>query len=161
MPKRDMTDLLKKPEPSRDEKIGSNGQKMNVADRMSLEQQIRDTEENTGQLRSVGPSREMKDQLEHRKDILRHDDDLRAKAYAGRDQLNSRKKQLESVLKENMPTHNEMWSKSGTTESQRAIRHNMEFQSKFAKEIREYQQVMVSLEPDDPQAQSLERIRPD
>lgn len=75
--------------------------------------------------------------------------------------MNVRKKQLEKVLADNMPSKEEMWRKTGTSESQQAIRHNIEFQKRFASETKEYQQVMARLEPDDPDAQSLERIRPD
>lgn len=160
MPKRSLADL-QHPEIGRDEKIGSNDQKLTVSDRTSLEDQIRQTEENTGQLNSVPRDSSLGKQLEHRKDLLRHDDDLRAKAHENRDRLNMRKKQLEKVLVDNMPSKEEMWRRSGTSESQQAIRHNIEFQKKFALEVREYQQVMVQLDPDDPEAQSLERIRPD
>lgn len=161
MPKRNMSDLSpSKPETSRDEKIGTINQKLAVSDRLSLEQQIRDTEENSGH-NSTSMPREMKDQHEHRKDLLRHDDDVRAKAYEDRDRLSARRKQLEKVLADNMPSKEEMWRKTGTAESQQAIRHNIDFQKRFASEVREYQQVMVRLEPDDPDAHSLERIRPD
>lgn len=161
MPKRNMSDLLpSKAEPSRDEKIGTINQKLAVSDRLSLEQQIKDTEENSGHSSTSMPT-EMRVQLEHRKDLLRHDDDVRSRAHEDRDKLNVRKKQLEKVLADNMPSKEEMWRKTGTSESQQAIRHNIEFQKRFASETKEYQQVMARLEPDDPDAQSLERIRPD
>lgn len=163
MPKK-FADLVRPSTPvdhrSPDEKIGARKTKMNVADRESLKRQIEDTEANLNDVKDVAPSGDIRAQNEQRKKILQHDEDLEARGLS-KDRLAEREEKIREILVREMPSKEEMWRRSGTSESQQAIRHNIHFQDKYGDLVREWQDLKVKLEPDDPYAQSLENIRPD
>jgi hypothetical protein len=167
MAKRGYADVLQK-DPTKSapaqEKIGRTNQKLTESDRRSLAEQIARREEEIlakKDMNSDADVSEMKRDIEHKKMILQHDDDLTPKSDSQRDRLAMRAKEIADVLKEKMPTHREMWPKSGSVEASRAVRHNLQFQEKYGELCREWQDIQNKLNPDDPNAQSLELIRPD
>ncbi len=72
----------------------------------------------------------MKREIKKKEIALQKDEDLRAKG-SDKDRLHREIKKLEDEIKPHMPTHNEMWAKTGTTESDYAVRHNREFQKNY------------------------------
>lgn len=143
------------------EKIERNRQKLTYADRVSLQHQIEEGEASLQHgLAGTANDPKAKRDLERKKMLLAHDDDLVARG-SDKDRLNSREKELRDLLVRHMPTKTEMWRKTGSNESQQAIRHNLDFQMKFDGQIKEWQNIRCRQEPDNPYAQSLENIRPD
>lgn len=98
-------------------------------------------------------------QLAKKEAILNRDQDLEAKGVA-KDKLAREAREIEAEIKEHMPTHNEMWAKSGTVEMERAVRKNMAFEAKFGDKVRRWKEIQNRLEPDDPLVSNVERIRP-
>lgn len=144
-----------------EERIGSNRQKMTVADRVTLQHQIAETEASLEHgLKDAKNDPKVKRELERKKMLLAHDEDLVARG-SEKDRLAAREKELRTLLVEKMPTKEEMWRKTGSPESQQAIRHNLSFQRQYGSQIREWQNIRCQQEPDNPFAQSLENIRPD
>jgi len=168
MARKGYADVLEKRDPtksvSREEKIGRTDQKLTEADRRGLAEQIAQREEEILAKKDMNPDAdvsEMKKEIEHKKMILQHDDDLRPKSESQTDRLAARAKELEEILKKNMPTKREMWPKPGSSEAAQAVRHNLQFQERYSEQCREWQDIQNKLNPDDPNAQSLELIRPD
>ncbi len=91
--------------------------------------------------------------------ILEKDDGLVAKGVQ-KDRLAKRAEEIEKELKENMPTHDEMWAKSGTVEMERAVRKNQDFENRYGDKVREWQDIQRRLEPEDSTHSYVERIRP-
>ena len=162
--RRSLSELVEDPTKSRmseEERIDRGGQKMTVADRLSLEHQIQEAEASIQHgLKGTSNDPKAKRELERKKMLLAHDDDLVARG-SEKDRLDTREKELRDLLVRNMPTKTEMWRKSGSNESQQAIRHNLDFQNRFDREIKEWQNIRCRQDPDNPYAQSLENIRPD
>lgn len=143
------------------ERIGQSRQKMTLADRLSLEHQIEEGEASLNHgLKGTPVDAKAKKDIEKKKMLLAHDEDLVARG-SEKDQLDRREKELRDMLVRSMPTKTEMWRKTGSNESQQAIRHNVEFQRKYDRECKEWQNIRCRQEPDNPYAQSLENIRPD
>lgn len=167
MARKSYADILEK-DPTKsvpkEEKIGRTTEKLTESDRRSLADQIARKEAEILDKKDMNPDADisdMKKDIEHKKMILQHDDDLTPKSGGQKDRLAARAEELASVLKQNMPTKREMWPKPGSTEAQQAIRHNLQFQDKYSEQCREWQDIQNKLNPDDPYAQSLETIRPD
>jgi hypothetical protein len=140
-------------------------QKLSVTEREAIKQQIASQEEqldNPERLAISGQNAtsEMKENVLKKKIILQKDDDLIARGTE-KDRLFARLKEIELILIPNMPTKNQMWAKSGTEESDRAVQKNLLFRSKYGKLASEWQNIKKRLEPDDPWAQSLDSIRPE
>lgn len=139
--------------------------KMSEEDRLALEEQIKDDElilANPDKLEAAevfGNNKEMKQSVARKKLALARDEELIA-IGPEKDRVYARIKELETKLKPNMPTRNEMWQKLGTEGSAAAVRKNRYFHEKFASEIQELISLKRRLEPYDPMAGSLERIRP-
>jgi hypothetical protein len=139
--------------------------KMSDEDRKALEDQIREDElilanpDKIAAAEGVMGNRQMRDSVRRKKDALGRDEDLIAKGDE-KDRIYKRIKELEIILKQNMPSRNEMWSRLGTDDSNTAVQKNMYYHKKFAREIQEVINLKRRLEPSDPQAGSLERIRP-
>jgi hypothetical protein len=147
-----------------EEKIGRDTKKLSESDRRSLENQIGQAEEEMAaklDMNKDADVSELKRQIDHKKMIVQHDEDLRPKSDTARDRLAARAKEIEDLIIPKMPNKREMWPKTGSVEAQQAVRHNLKFQETYDKECREWQDIQNKLEPDDPNAQSLERIRPD
>jgi hypothetical protein len=166
MPRRGYDDVLMKDptKMSAEEKIGRTKQKLGESDRRSLRSQIEQREEEIRSKKELNPDAdvsEMKREIDHKKMILQHDDDLVPKSGSERDRLAKRAKDIEDILKREMPTKREMWPKPGSTESQQAVRHNLKFQDQRDGLCKEWQEIQKKLNPEDPYAQSLELIRPD
>ncbi len=149
---------------SKEEKIGKNRQKLAESDRRHLAQQVAQDEEAiraSNDLSSPGDMSETKARINQNKMILGHDDDLTPKSENARDRLAARAKEIQTILVKEMPTKREMWPKQGSSEAQQAVRHNLHFQEQRSDLCREWQDIQNKLNPDDPNAQSLELIRPD
>lgn len=168
MPKRGYADVVEK-DPTKaqkatEERIGQTTQKLNEADRRALHGQIAQREDEIASAKDLNPDADvsaMKKEIDHKKMILQRDDDLTPKSGLATDRLAARAREIESVLKGKMPTKREMWPKPGTAEAQTAVRHNLKFQEQYDHLCKEWQDIQVKLNPDDPFAQSLESIRPD
>lgn len=149
---------------SREEKIGRITQKLNESDRRSLQNQVAQDEEAiraSQDLGSPGDSSEARKRIAQNKMILQRDDDLTPKTDGQSNRLYARAKEIEGVLIKNMPTKREMWPKPGSAEASQAVRHNLKFQDQYSGLCQEWQDIQNKLNPDDPNAQSLELIRPD
>jgi len=146
---------------SEEERIGANRQKMTVADRMTLQHQIEEGEASINHgMKDVPVDARAKREIERKKMLLAHDEEL-VPTGNEKDLLDAREKELRQLLIKEMPTKTEMWRKTGSNESQQAIRHNVNFQAKHDAEVKEWQNIRCRQEPDNPFAQSLENIRPD
>ena len=146
------------------EQIGRTQKKLSEDDRRGLRMQIDAKEEEIRAKMDMNPDAdvsEMKRELEHKKMIVQHDDDLGPKSESQRDRLAARASEIEQFLIKNMPTKKEMWAKTGTSESAQAVRHQLKYQGQFAELEHEWQDIKNKLEPEDPGAASLELIRPD
>lgn len=167
MPRKGYADVLEK-DPTKsvpqEEKIGRTQQKLSEADKRGLKMQIDQAEEEIRAKKDMSPDAdvsELRRQIDHKKMIVQHDDDLTPKSDGQRDRLYARSKEIETILVNEMPTKREMWPKTGSAEAQQAVRHNLKFQNDRSDLCREWQDIQNKLNPEDPNAQSLELIRPD
>lgn len=113
----------------------------------------------------VGPANNLdqsiiKRQLEQKDRVLSRDDELVAKGPL-KDKLAKEAKELEEAMKEDMCSVNELWTRSGTMESERAIQKQIAFERKHGNNARRWQEIQSRLEPDNPTNCNLERIRRD
>lgn len=113
----------------------------------------------------VGPAENLdqgaiKRQLEQKDRVLERDGKLVAKGVQ-KDRLSSRAKDIEEKIKSEMCTRNELWMKSGTMDSERAIQKQIAFEKKNGDLVREWQEIQSRLEPEDPMNCHVERIRPE
>lgn len=164
MPRKSYDDVLDPTKMSSEEKIGRTKQKLHESDRRSLSGDIERREEEIRAKKDLNPDADVSDlkrEIDHKKMILQHDDDLVPKSGSERDRLAARAKNIEDILKKEMPTKREMWPKPGSAESQQAVRHNLKFQEQRDGLCKEWQEIQKKLNPEDPYAQSLELIRPD
>ena len=168
MARKSYADVLEKRDPTksvpREEQIGRNSQKLGESDRRGLGEQIARKEDEIRMKKELNPDADVSDMLKEIKDkkmILQHDDDLTPKSDNQRDRLAARAKELSDILKSKMPTKREMWPKAGSSEAAQAVRHNLKFQEDCDSLCREWQDIQRKLNPEDPNAQSLELIRPD
>lgn len=74
-----------------------------------------------------------------------------------KDKLYARAKELESKIKQGMPTRDQMWAKRG--EHPGIVRHQRQWEARNARDIQEWKQIQRALEPGDPTASSIERLR--
>lgn len=139
--------------------------KMSEDDRKALEDQIKEDElvlanpDKLAAAESVSGNRQMQDSIRRKKDALGRDEELIVTGVE-KDRVYARIKELETKLKQHMPTKNEMWRRMGTDDSNEAVKKNMHFHNTYSHEIQELINLKRRLEPNDPMAGSLERIRP-
>lgn len=150
-------------------------QKMTVDERRSIEEQIRehsdileqrevplagtDTIVPVAQGRDLQSREKMDRQVRRGKFLLERDADLIARGRQ-KDDLWREKKELERELREHMPSQNEMWRKDGTTDMELAVRKNLEFHRRFGEKAQRWKDISRRLEPENPRADDMERIRP-
>lgn len=166
MPRTAYKDVLRDPTKgvSLEEKVGRTKEKLSEPDRRALQNQVLQREEEILAKKDMNKDADvsaMQKEIEHKKMILAHDEDLNPKTGYQTDRLAARAKEIEGILKKEMPTKREMWPKAGSVEAQQAIRHNLKFQNDRDALCKEWQDIQKKLNPDDPYAQSLELIRPD
>jgi hypothetical protein len=145
--------------------LGKVKDKLSVAERVAVEQQIADQEEqlaNPEGLQASGQNgvAEMKADIAKKKEMLDRDSSLVA-VGSEKDRIVARIKELQDAFLPDMPTKNEMWAKGGTEESDRAVQKNMRFHRLHDTKLFEWQNLKKRLEPHDPWAQSLDSIRPE
>lgn len=99
-------------------------------------------------------------QLEQKERALEQDEKLIAKG-AMKDKLAREAKELERQMRDAMCTRNELWTRSGTMDSERAIQKQIAFEKLHGDKARRWQEIQSRLEPDDPMNCNMERIRPD
>jgi hypothetical protein len=137
--------------------------KMSEEDRKILEDQIKEDQlilaNPDGLATEMQHKGKVQESIQAKQKALAKDEDLIAKGEE-KDRVYRRIKELETKLKQHMPSRNEMWQKLGTDGSTDAVKKNRYFHKTFAKEIQELVNLKRRLEPDDPNAGSLERIRP-
>jgi predicted RNase H-like nuclease (RuvC/YqgF family) len=90
--------------------------------------------------------------------ILQRDAALVAKGRK-KDSIAREIKQLEEEIAKHRPTRTMMAAKPGTPEFDRAVKMNLEFQRKYTPMMFHLKDLKRRLEPDDPDADNLERIR--
>ena len=171
MARKDYADVLEKREEKdptksvrREEQIGRTVQKLSESDRRGIRMQIEQREEEIRAKKDMNPDADVSDmrkEINDKKMIIQHDDDLTPKSDGQKDRLYARSQEIQAILVKEMPTKNEMWPKAGSAQAQQAVRHNMKFQEERGELCREWQDIQNKLNPDDPNAQSLELIRPD
>jgi hypothetical protein len=138
-------------------------QKMSVSERVSVEGQLRDREsmlKNEDELENTKVGTSGLDAEVHKLRRMVERDKSFQLTDQHRIMLSKKRKQLIDLMVPDMPTYDEMWLPTGTRESNRAVRKNIAFEQKHAKNIQQYQYVMRLLEPNDPDAGSIEEIRP-
>lgn len=74
-----------------------------------------------------------------------------------KDKLAARAKELEGKFTAGMPTRDEMWAKRG--EHPGIVRKQRNWEVRNADPIREWKQIQRQLNPDDPTASNIERLR--
>lgn len=99
-------------------------------------------------------------QLAQKEKILDNDDRLVARG-AEKDRLAKEAREIEERIKPNMCSRNELWYKSGTMDSEKAVLKQMAFERNHGRDAARLQEIRSRLEPDDPMNCSLERIRPE
>jgi len=167
MARKSYADVLEKDPTKRvpqEEKIGRTTMKLSESDKRGLRMQIEQREEEIRAKKDMNPDADVSDmqrEINQKKMIIQHDDDLTPKSDGQKDRLSARADEIREILVKEMPTKREMWPKPGSAEAQRAVRHNLKFQEDRADLCREWQDIQNKLNPDDPDAQSLELIRPD
>jgi hypothetical protein len=147
----------------RQEEIGRTKKKLDADSRRGLEMQVAQREEEIAAKKDLNPDADvsaMKREIDDKKMILQHDEDLEARG-GQRDRMSARVKEIDGILVKNMPTKREMWPKAGSSEAQQAVRHNLKFQEQYDPLVHERMDLLNKLNPDDPGAASLELIRPD
>ena len=90
-------------------------------------------------------------------DKLIHDGTPGKIAPATKDKLNKRATELEGVFTKGMPTRAEMWAKRG--EHPGIVRKQMAWEKRNAGAVQEWKQIQRRLEPEDPTASNIERLR--
>ena len=76
---------------------------------------------------------------------------------AQKDKVASRAKELESQFTQGMPTRDEMWAKRG--EHPGIVRKQKNWEERNSQKIQEWKQLRRQLNPDDPTASNIERLR--
>lgn len=99
-------------------------------------------------------------QLDKKERDLDQDEKLIAKGVQ-KDKLAREAKQLEEELRSEMCSRNELWQRSGTMDSEKAVAKQMAFEQKHGDKARRWQEIQSRLEPNDPMNCSMERIRPE
>jgi hypothetical protein len=144
--------------------------KMSAQDREPLKAQVAELEAQLTPQESKGfytpPVQDpaaVRKQIEHKKMLLQQDDDLAARG-SEKDRLFARKKEIEGILAAHKPTAKEMSQMptgSNSSAFSRAVDHNVKYQEKYQNLEHELQDLNIRLEPEDPNAQSLEYLRSD
>lgn len=73
-----------------------------------------------------------------------------------KDRLHKRQLELEKSIREGMPSYDEMWD---IKRNPGVPRKSLKWEARNSGNIEEYKQIMRQLEPDDPTASSVERLR--
>jgi len=78
-----------------------------------------------------------------------------------KDKLAARKKELETIITDNMPTRNEMWKVPGKDgyRADMALDKHIKWEAKNRFAIQEWQDIARALEPENPNAANIETIR--
>lgn len=93
--------------------------------------------------------------------ILERDAALLPKTAGERKKIEDEIRRLTEMIIKDMPTRREMNSALGTPEAERAIRRNRIFHAKHNNALLRLKHLKRCVDPDDPFAGDLERIRPD
>lgn len=139
-------------------------EKLSVAERRSVEETLGHDKDQIDHKDDLALSRSldfgvMKKSALRAKTQLEKDEDAVAR-NAQKDRLWKRVKELKDIFMPAMPTQEEMNLPTGTLAFQRAVEKNMRFEREFASAVHEYKHAMRRLEPEDPNAGNIERIRP-
>lgn len=135
--------------------------KMSVSEIETLKEQTSDFEEiihsDEGQVESRDQS-SIREQLRKNKLILQRDQELVARG-SKKDAIIREIKQIEDQIARERPTRAMMSLRPGDDDFNKAVRLNVEFQKKFGPLMARLKDLKRRLEPDDPEAGNLERIR--
>jgi hypothetical protein len=136
-------------------------QKLGFSERKSLAHEVEMIERSIAQnLNGEKDDPKVLKQLYHKKMLLAKDDEITFSGD-GKDLAYKEIKEIEGRIIPKMPTKNEMWPKNDISDKAKAVRHNLEFQKDYDSDIRRWQELKRRLEPDNPNAQNLDNIRPD
>lgn len=94
------------------------------------------------------------------KRILERDAQLIPQTGAQKDAIRKEIMRLEEMIVKEMPSVREMNYPLGSVESEQAVRKNRSFQNKWTPTLLRLKDLKRRLDPDDPLAGNLERIRP-
>lgn len=142
--------------------------KMAPEDRQALESELKDiTEQLTPNIQPGANSAPRPDllqdapKLRRRKgqieELLNKDDDLIAKGPE-RERLDKRRKEIEAVIKKEMPTERQQRLGGKSSDFEKAVQQTMFHQNKYGVLIREWQEIMRRLEPHDPDASDTRKL---
>ncbi len=93
-------------------------------------------------------------------EVLNRDDDLVAKDTGERTKLSDRKKEIEAIIRKEMPSEREQALRVNINERDfnRAVEKTISHQQRYGKLIQEWQEIMRRLEPDDPTAADTRKL---
>lgn len=98
--------------------------------------------------------------LNKKKNVLVQDESMVAKGNK-KDVMAKRAKVLEGQFMKDMPSYAQMWpSKHWGPDHERHVRQQMNFDKNHGDKVREWKDIQRCLDPDNPEAGSIERIRP-
>jgi hypothetical protein len=140
-------------------------EKMGVDEVTALAEQVQEQEEILDNVDQLGSDYlQDKDRLVQAvakgKRILERDAQLVPQTGAQKDAVRKEIMRLQELIVKEMPTTTEMNYQLGTVESEQAVRKNRMFQQKWTPTLLRLKDLKRRLEPDDPLAGNLERIRP-
>ena len=140
-------------------------EKMGADEVAALAEQVKEQEEILDNADNLGSDYlQDKDNLRRNinrsKRILERDAQLVPATPEQRDAIRKEIKRLEELVVKEMPTVNEMNSQLGTREADMAVRKNLYFTKKHNGTLLRLKDLKRRLDPDDPYAGDLERIRP-
>lgn len=144
-------------------------EKMGVEEVTALTEKVKEQEEIINDLPAddeIGASHVLQDKdrlkqsISRGKKILERDAQLVPQTAGQKDAIRKEIIRLEELVVKEMPTQHEMNYQLGTVESEQAVRKNRAFQDKWTPTMLRLKDLKRRLEPDDPLAGNLERIRP-
>lgn len=136
--------------------------KMGFSEREGLRHEIEMIERSCNQsLRGEKDDPRVLRDLYKKKMLLAHDDELTFRGDS-KDAATKELIELETDIKKEIPSKNEMWPKNDISAKSQAVRHNLHFQRpEMDAKVRRWQELKRRLEPENPFAQNLDTIRPD
>lgn len=140
-------------------------EKLGADERVALAEQLREQEEildNVDGLKSdlIQDKDTLRRQVNRTKKILARDESMVPKTPAERMKIEAEIKRIKDTVVKDMPTVTEMNAPLGSPESQRAVRRNMRFHQLHNGSLIRLKHLLRCIDPEDPEIDNLERIRP-
>jgi len=140
-------------------------EKMGADEVAAIAEQVKDQEEILDNVDNLGSDYlqdkdGLRKQITRSKKILEKDAELVPQTAGQKDAIFKEIKRLEELVIKEMPTVNEMNAQLGSREADQAVRKNLNFQKKWNSVLLRLKDLKRRLDPEDPFAGDLERIRP-